>query len=69
MSKKVIKRIVDIITVSTIVYVFYLGYFIFFEKPMTSHEITSLYVKIGYAFLALFIILLIRILVNKNRGA
>ncbi|OMF19721.1 hypothetical protein BK133_29770 [Paenibacillus sp. FSL H8-0548] len=60
MSKKIIKRIVDIITVCTIVYVLYLGYFVFFDKLMVPYEITSLYVKMGYAFTALFIILIIR---------
>ncbi|OPA77818.1 hypothetical protein BVG16_15450 [Paenibacillus selenitireducens] len=69
MPIKIIKRIVDIITVCAIVYVLYLGYFIFFDKPTTSYEITSLYVKTGYAYLTLFIILIIRTLVNKKRAA
>lgn len=65
MPKKIIKRIVDVITVCIIVFVLYLGYFIFFDKPTTSDEITSLYIKMGYGYLALFIILLIRTLFRK----
>jgi len=65
MSKKIIKRIVDIIMVCVIVFVLYLGYFIFFAKPMTPNEITSLYVNMGYAFVVLFIILVISI--NKKK--
>jgi len=38
------------ITICTIVFVLYLGYSIFLDKPTTSHEMTSLYVKMGYAF-------------------
>jgi len=65
MSKKIIKRTIDIITIGAIMYVIFYGYFIFFDKPTTPLEITSLYVKMGYAFLALFIILLIRIFAKK----
>ncbi len=61
MSKKIIKRTFDIITIGSIMYVIFLGYYIFFDKPTTPLEITSLYINMGYAFLALFIILLIRI--------
>lgn len=66
MLKKIVRRIVDIISLCIIIFVLYLGYFIFLDKPVTSYEITSLYIQMGYAFLSLSIILIIRILLKKK---
>ncbi|MGQ8871128.1 hypothetical protein [Paenibacillus sp. TSA_86.1] len=68
MTKNMIKRMVDIAAIIAVGIVVYVGYFVFFDKPDNQVEITSLYVKMGYAFLALFIILLLRMFVNRNKS-
>ena len=68
MSKKLFKLIVNIITFCSVGYVLYIGYFVFFDKPVTPEEITKLYSKIESAYLTLAVILFIRVLLRKNRA-
>ncbi|MFF2484270.1 hypothetical protein [Paenibacillus sp. NPDC058071] len=65
--KKWIKQIVDVAATCAIGFVLYVGYFIFFDKPAAPAEITSLYLKMSYAFVVLFIVLIIRVLLNKGK--
>jgi hypothetical protein len=46
---KFLKLIANIITLYSIGYVLYLGYFVLFDKPVTYKDITKLYSKMGYA--------------------
>lgn len=68
MSKKILKYIFDIITLCSIGFVLYLGYFIFFDKPTNPQEITTLYSKMSYAFLVLFVVLIVRVVLKKSKG-
>lgn len=66
MSKKIIKRVVDLLSIVAIAYVLFIGYFVFFDKPTAPIEIASLYTRMGYSFLALIITLLLRLFLNKK---
>ncbi|GGG70514.1 hypothetical protein GCM10010918_27330 [Paenibacillus radicis (ex Gao et al. 2016)] len=67
MSKTLLKLIVNIITFCSIGYVIYIGYFVFFDKPVTSENITKLYSKMIYAYVTLVVILIMRAVLKKNR--
>lgn len=60
MSKKLYKLIANIITFCSIGYVIYIGFFVFFDKPGTPEDITKLYLKMGYAYVILAVILILR---------
>ncbi|MZQ86216.1 hypothetical protein GQF01_29360 [Paenibacillus sp. 5J-6] len=67
MSKKLFKLIANIITLCSIGYVIYIGYFVFFDKSVTPEDITKIYPKMGYAYVSLAIILITRALLRKYR--
>ncbi|MBA2937182.1 hypothetical protein HZF08_02600 [Paenibacillus sp. CGMCC 1.16610] len=67
MSKKLFKLIANIITLCSIGYVIYIGYFVFFDKPVTPEDITKIYSKMGYAYVSLAVILITRALLRKYR--
>ena len=63
---KFLKLIANLITLCSIGYVLYLGYFVFLDKPVTYEDITKLYSKMGYAFVTLFVVLILRTFLKKN---
>ncbi|NMO96707.1 hypothetical protein [Paenibacillus lemnae] len=59
-------KVINIALLGAILYLLYLGYFIFFDKPASLAGIASLYIKMGYAYLALFIILILKINIKRK---
>ncbi|MCM3631087.1 hypothetical protein M3194_27625 [Paenibacillus glycanilyticus] len=67
MSKKWFKLVAEIITLCSIGYVVYIGYFVFFNKPVTPEDIIKLYLKMGYAYVTLAVVLILRAILRKSR--
>lgn len=65
MAIKVLKRVVDILFAGSILFLLYLGYFIFFDKPVASAKFVNLYLKLGYGYSALFVFTLLRFALRK----
>lgn len=65
MLKRNLRIMIDFFVFCAIALVLYIGYCVFFNKPSDPAEMTNLYIKMGYAFLALFTVLLIRIILRR----
>ncbi|MEF2243844.1 hypothetical protein V1L65_02750 [Paenibacillus sp. IITD108] len=66
MAIKVLKRVVDILFAGSILFLLYLGYFIFFDKPVASAEFVNLYLKIGLRLFRSFCIYITKVCFEKN---
>ncbi|NIK21598.1 hypothetical protein [Paenibacillus lupini] len=64
---KFLKLLTNIISLYSIGYVLYIGYFVLFDKPVTNEDITKLYSKMGYAFVTLAVSLILRTFLKKNK--
>lgn len=66
MAKRWYHYTLDVMALCILGFLVYVGYFVFFDKPVTPEGIASLQLKLSYGFLALVVVQITRGIVKKR---